>query len=97
MPRSSFHETAERLRLIGNTLTIDADREVVETYVEQLETLAKYEVLPPEPVLPKGVQDEVGVVIFAEVLKKAFPLDADPAFDLLLIAFREKRLDLRPT
>jgi hypothetical protein len=89
MRRSSFHDTAERLRLIGNTLTIDADREVVETYAEQLETLAKCEVLPPEPVSPKGVHDEIGVAILAEVLKKAFPLDADHAFDRLLISLPE--------
>jgi hypothetical protein len=91
MRRSSFHDTAERLRLIGNTLTIGADRSVVETYADELEALSRYEVREPEPGPPKGVQDELQVAIIAEVLKKAFPLDADPAFDSLLVALAKSR------
>ena len=86
MRRSSFHDTAEMLRTIGNTLTFDADREVVEAYAEELETLGRCEVLPPAPTPARGVHDEVGVAIFANVFKKAFPLDADGTFDSLLVA-----------
>jgi hypothetical protein len=89
MRRSSFHDTAERLRLIGNTLTLGEDREVVETYADQLETLGRCEVLPPEPIHAKGVHDEVGVAIFANVLKMVFPIDTDCAFEGLLDAIDE--------
>ena len=89
MRRSSFHDTAERLRLIGNTLTVGEDRDVVETYADELDALADIEVLPPEPLPLNGVHDEVGLAIFADVLKRAFPLDADTEFDDLLVALEE--------
>jgi hypothetical protein len=76
--------------MIGNTLTNGADREIVETYADQLETLGKSEVLQPKPAPLRGVHDELGVAIFANVFKKAFPLEAEPTFDALLIALVEK-------
>ena len=85
----SLRDTAKGLRIIGVSLTIPADREVVETYAEELETLARCEVLPPKPISSKGFHDEAGIGIFANVFKKAFPLNTDPAFEDLLIALAD--------
>jgi hypothetical protein len=85
MPRSSFHITANRLRLIGDTLS-GADQEVVRKYADELETLAKCEVLPPKPIPLRGIEDQVGLAVFADILKSAFPLDPTPGFDDLLTA-----------
>jgi hypothetical protein len=89
MPISSFHETANRLRQIGDSLTDSADQEVVKRYAAELETLARCEVRAPKPIPLKGVEDELGLAVFAGILKSAFPLDASPVFDDLLIALVE--------
>src|SRR4051812_48145962 len=94
MPISSFHVTANRLRLIGDSLTDDADQEIVKRYADDLETLAKREVLAPKPIPLKGVHDELGLAVFTGIFKSAFPLDVSPVFDDLLIALGEA--DHRP-
>jgi hypothetical protein len=81
MPRINCYVTADRLRLIGGTLSNSADQEVVKAYAKELETLTRREVLPPTPIRMNCNTDEVGLGIFAEILKKAFPVNACTAFD----------------
>ena len=84
MPVSRIAKTAERLRIIANTLNDPADRAVASAYVEDLERLAEREVkvAPPAPSAAKDVR----LSTLSGTLHMAFPVTGAEKFDPLLRA-----------
>lgn len=89
MPRTNLRITADRLRRVGDTLS-RADQEIIRKYADELEALARCEVVAPTPIAVRGSRDEIGAAVLASALKRVFPVDRSTPFDGLLCALLEK-------
>lgn len=85
MPNSRLKAAAERLLIVGNTLSDPDDIAVARKYVEELEALAAREVTAQAAVLDAAPED-VRIKLLGSTLRKVFPADPAPRFRSLLDA-----------
>lgn len=85
MPNSRLKAAAERLLIVGDTLSDPQDIAVARKYVRELETLALREVTAPSDVL-QAAPEELRARVLGSTLKKAYPTAPATRFRNLLEA-----------
>ena len=85
MPNSRLKAAAERLLIVGNTLSDPDDIAVARKYVRELEKLALREVTAPADVLDAAPGD-LRAKVLGNTLRKAFPTAPATRFHSLLEA-----------